>query len=426
VTLLKNAAAGIGLKVFPFGGQTATSGLRPGLGTLPLVGGVSQSYEQMYRGQLWLNVVINKLARGIGRLPLKTYALGADGERLRQRDGWLADSLARPMPGKPPFAWKQAIVGNICVYGNAVVVKVRPGPGKPPTELWTSSFRFWEVVPGKTAPVEAYVFHNAAGRRLTFAPEDVLHFKWWGTGNDLVAFSPMEPLRRTLMIEDAAQRLTAASYDNGARPSGVLVTDQQLKPDTAKRLQEQTASLHGGVDNAFKLAVLEGGLDWKPMSHSLVDAQVVETRRLTREECAAAYDVPPPVVGILDRATFSNITEQHIMLYQDTFGPWLTMIEETLQTQLIDPEPLLAGQYVEFDLNEVLKGNPKERFEALKAADFLTPNEKRALENRDRVDDPRADMLWMPLNMMPIGEGAVAMEERLARLQPAKATEEAR
>ena len=71
---------------------------------------------------------------------------------------------------------------------------------------------------------------------------------------------------------------------------------------------------------------------------------MVETRRLTREECAAAYDVPPPVVGILDRATFSNITEQHIMLYQDTFGPWLTMIEETPQTQLIDPEPLLAGQ----------------------------------------------------------------------------------
>jgi hypothetical protein len=66
VTLLKNAAAGIGLKGFPFG-QTATPGLRPGLGTLPLVGGVSQSYEQMYRGQLWLNVVINKLARGIAQ-----------------------------------------------------------------------------------------------------------------------------------------------------------------------------------------------------------------------------------------------------------------------------------------------------------------------------------------------------------------------
>lgn len=122
----------------------------------------------MYRGQLWLNVVINKLARGIDRLPLKTYALGADGERLRQRGGWLA--LARPTPGKPPFAWKQAIVGNICVYGNAIVVKVRPGPGKPSTELWTSSFRYWEVVPGKTVPVEAYVFHGAAANDWRLRP----------------------------------------------------------------------------------------------------------------------------------------------------------------------------------------------------------------------------------------------------------------
>ncbi len=86
----------------------------------------------------------------------------------------------------------------------------------------------------------------------------------------------------------------------------------------------------------------------------------------------------------------------------------------------------VSGQDVEFELNEVLKGNPQERFQAPKAADFLTPNEKRALENRDHVDDPRAEMPWMPLNMLPIGEGAVAMEERLARLQAAKATEDGR
>jgi hypothetical protein len=76
------------------------------------------------------------------------------------------------------------------------------------------------------------------------------------------------------------------------------------------------------------------------------------------------------------------------------------------------PPSLVAGQYIEFDLNEVVKGNPKERFEALKAADFLTLNEKCALENRDRVDEPRAVILWMLLNMTPIararGDGGAA------------------
>ncbi len=90
------------------------------------------------------------------------------------------------------------------------------------------------------------------------------------------------------------------------------------------------------------------------------------------------------------------------------------------------PEPLVVDQYVEFGLNAVLKGNTKECVKVLKAIDSLTPNETRALENGDRVDDPRADMLWMPLDMMPIGEGAVSMEERLARLQAVKATDDGR
>ena len=50
------------------------------------------------------------------------------------------------------------------------------------------------------------------------------------------------------------------------------------------------------------------------------EAQYIETRKLNREEVCAAYDVPPPVVHILDRATFSNITEQMRSMYRDTMG----------------------------------------------------------------------------------------------------------
>src|SRR5690554_6984432 len=51
-------------------------------------------------------------------------------------------------------------------------------------------------------------------------------------------------------------------------------------------------------------------------------SDLIEARKLTREEVAAAYYIPPPLVGILDHATFSNIREQHKQLYQDTLGPW--------------------------------------------------------------------------------------------------------
>lgn len=85
MTLPKSAAASIGWKGLPFG-QTPTSGLRPGLGTLPLVGGVSQSYEQMYRGQLWLNVVINRQALD---------QVGASAGTLEAKAGGLEGTFAR-------------------------------------------------------------------------------------------------------------------------------------------------------------------------------------------------------------------------------------------------------------------------------------------------------------------------------------------
>lgn len=414
------------LKAFPFTKDRTPGGVRP-TGTVSLTGGLSQSYEQIYKTQLWVSVVVNKLSRGIGRIPLKGYTRGANADRVLLKPGpgnWLANVLARPMPGvKSPFAWKEAIIGNLGLYGNCVVVKFRPRPGMPPTELWTSSFRNWEVKGGKTSTYEKYVFHVGGGLKLEFFPEDVIHFKWWGTGDDLVGQSPIEPLRRTLFVEDAAQRLQAASYENANRPSGMFVAPKGLEDNEVKRLQAVADALHGGVDKAFKLAVATGGVDWKPMSHTLIDSEVVETRKLNREEVAAAYDMPPPVIGILDKATFSNISEQHVMLYQDTMGAWVEMLEETLLEQLVYPERLMENQYVKFNLNAVLRGAMKERFEGLRMADWLTPNQKRELEDLDQIDDPRANMLWMPLNMMPIGEGALEMEERLARLQAAGATE---
>jgi phage portal protein BeeE len=63
------------------------------------------------------------------------------------------------------------------------------------------------------------------------------------------------------------------------------------------------------------------------MTLTAEEAQYIETRKLNREEVCAAYDVPPPVVHILDRATFSNITEQMRSMYRDTMAPRLNGFE---------------------------------------------------------------------------------------------------
>ncbi len=371
-----------------------------GKGRVLLVGDKSASYEKIYRSQPMVRAAVNLLSHGIGRLPLKAYIAGGEpGERERVREGPLADRLARPYEGGGPFDFKSAIIGNLCIHANAIAVKMRPRIGQPPSELIPSSWGYWTVQPGKNQPVDWYWFNAVGGQRLPFRPEEVIHWKWWAPGRGLEGAPPMEALVKVIATEDAAQRTIISSYEHGARPVGGYSVQGSLKEETALRLREQLNENYGGVDNAYKILLMEGGAKWESMSYNLVDSEVINTRKLGWEEVARVFGIPQPALGLLDRATFSNITEQHLMLYQDTFGPWTTMFEETLQIQLIDQEPQMAGQYVEFDLNEVLKGDVQKRYDAYnKAQWWMTPNEVRARENLPPKDDLDADSLHTPLN----------------------------
>jgi len=394
--------------------ETTSGGPRTGTGAgnVSFVNGANASYEKIYLSQIWVNATVNKLSRGIGRIPLKVYVAGdEDGERQRVREGPLADLLRRPYEGCTPFQFKSAVIGNIGIYGNCVAVKIQE-KGQPPTELIPSSFAYWRLIPGTDRAVDWYIYSDERGNRIPFRPEEVVHWRWWGPGRDLVGPSPIEPLRRTLIVEDAAQRTQIASYEHGARPVGAWSIQEKLTDEQVATTRKQVEDTYGGVDNAYRVAIMMGGAKWEPMQHSMVDSEIINTRRLTREEVAASYDMPPPVIQILDRATFSNITEQHLMLYMDTMGPPLCMFEETLQVQLIDPEPTMQGQYVEFDLNEVLKGDITKRYDAYQKAQWwMTADEVRERENLPpkSADDARAAKINMPLSSSSLVESVTAV-----------------
>jgi phage portal protein BeeE len=75
-------------------------------------------------------------------------------------------------------------------------------------------------------------------------------------------------------------------------------------------LKAQFDAAHAGADNTGSTVVFEEGVKRRIVQLSAEEMQYIESRKLNREEVCAAFDVPPPVVHILDHATFSNITEQ--------------------------------------------------------------------------------------------------------------------
>jgi len=418
----KVSATWPGLSQFPATLGGAVPGMVAPVTWTPLVGDApvgldSWDYADLYAAQVWVYTLVNKLARGIGRLPLKVYRREQEGDdRVRERTSLLAALLADPCPSLrlSPFDFAQRVVGEVATAGNSLWLKVASGPTAVPTSLEPIPSAGWAVAADGsyafTVPQTSEVRRVEAWR--------VLHFRFWSPVSGSAAggwpwhrpgfgLSPLEPLRRTLAIESGAQQLGIAAFEHGGNMPGILTTSAKLADVEAavQRISHEWNRRHAGVKNAYRTPVLTDDLKWQATGATMRDAAVVEHRQLTREEVCAVFDVPPPIVGILDKATYSNISEQSRWLVQHTYNIWTTMIEETLKTQLLAGVPAFAGRYAEFDTAEVLKGDAQARYGAYSQAinaGWITSNEIRRIENMPRIDDPDADRLHRPLALSPV------------------------
>src|SRR5262245_278556 len=365
------------------------------------------TYETLYRTQIWVYVCVNKLARGIARLPLKAYTFDPDtGVRTEERTAPVAKLLKQPYPLGRTYHLIESAVSYLMIYGNSTFVKFRGGNGRTPAELWPLPWPQVEVILGTDRPIDGYRWTGRNGLRKFFVAEDVVHFKWFNAdANQPFGVSPLEALATTLTMENAAQRYGISSFGNAARPASFIKSERNLTRQQRKELREEIEQNYGGPENAFKVALLDNGLDWKPLAFSASEAQLVDNRKFSRDEVCAAYDIPPPMIGILEHATYSNITQQHWMLYMDTLAPVLKMMEDTFMAQLVDGEPAWDGIFLEFDLDGVLRGNIEQRSQAyqrLLTSGVYTPNQLRKLENMPPINDPAADAVYVPINLDPV------------------------
>jgi HK97 family phage portal protein len=389
-----------GEKAWPLAGLQSRVAMLPMSSTyIDLLGNLGpQHFDKIYRSQPWVFTTVNKIAIAAAYLPFKSYGREPGGARDRLPfDHPLSRLLAHPYDYADVTSLVGAIVRDVGRYDNALVVKSYDFEGGPPTQLWPMDWSRVTVIPGEMTPVMGFEVTTYSGRKKLFRRDECIHFQLRG------GVSPLEPLAQTLILEHAANTERISAYRNGMRPSAWIKAQQRLTDEQTMEVKRLLGA-HQGVDNSGSVPVLPNTLEFNTIeSESAKDAEWVAAKKLNREEIAAAYNIDPTQIGILDRATFANVNEAHRAFYMDTLRPWLGMIEEAFRVQLLEPEPAFEATFVEFDMADVLKGNLETRFEAYARAilsGWITRNEVRRLENLAPVDDRGADALSYPSNMV--------------------------
>ena len=370
-----------------------------------LYGAHYYTYSRLYREQPNVRTCVDFLARNIAQLGLHVFRRIGETDRKRLRDHGLARVIERPNPFTTRYRLIESLMSDLGIYWNAYWLKIRAQDKtvlvRVPPELVT--------VKGGLGP-ESYTIDMGA-RRVVCSPAEVVHFRGYNPDSPSVGYSALETLRRILAEELAMGQYREGYWENAARMSGLIerpVEAPEWSKTARDRFLAEFEALYAGEDNSGKTAVLEEGMTWKETSFSPRDSEYLAGRKLTREECARAYHIPLPMVGILDKATFSNIKEQHKNLYQDCLGPWLKMIEEDVELQLLPDFGDTEGVYCEFNIQEKLAGSFEEQMQSLQSAigrPWMTANEGRARMNLTRMDGD-ADQLVTPLNVLVGGQAS--------------------
>jgi HK97 family phage portal protein len=342
-----------------------------------------RDYAALAREGFQRNPVVHRAVRLVAEAAAALPLSLAEGGRLVEPHP-LTALLARPNPREGGARFLESLYGHLLVSGNAYVEAVAIDGA--PRELYALRPDRMRVVPGPDGWPAAYDYAvGAEAVRFVQGGEvpPILHLTLFHPTDDHYGLSPMEAAAVPLDIHNAAGAWNKALLDNAARPSGALVfgSSSNLSETQFARLKAELELNYQGAANAGRPLLLEGGLDWKPLSLSPKDMDFIEAKNAAAREIALAFGVPPLLLGVPGDNTHANYAEANRAFYRQTVIPLVKRTAQALAQWLGPAFGDRAGQGLilepDLDAIEALSTEREALWRRVTAADFLTADEKR-------------------------------------------------
>ena len=355
------------------------------------------------------------LAEAVAGLPLHLYRYTETGGKEKAVDHPLYQLLHdEPNPEMSSFVFRETLMTHLLLWGNAYAQIIRNGKGE--------VIALYPLMPNKMSvdrdeKGQLYYTYQRSneeaptmeGASVKLKPTDVLHIP--GLGFDgLVGYSPIAMAKNAIGMAIACEEFGAKFFANGAAPSGVLEHPGTIKDPS--RVREAWQSQFGGASNSGKVAVLEEGMKYTPISISPEQAQFLETRKFQINEIARIFRVPPHMVGDLEKSSFSNIEQQSLEFVKYTLDPWIVRWEQSMMRVLLSVDEK-KEYFVKFNLEGLLRGDYQSRMNGYSIArqnGWMSANDIREVENLDRIPaEQGGDLYLINGSMLPLGSaGAYA------------------
>jgi HK97 family phage portal protein len=336
---------------------------------------------------------VSVLSQDVGRTPLKLRRKVADDTYIDAVDHDLYDILGSlANPETTAYSFKLSMMTDLLEHERAYAEIVR--------------------VDGR---VQALWRLDPTLMQVDRTPERVKRYRY---GSQVWLFDPSQPpifelrhpspihrCRDVIGSAAALQTYVGRFFANGARPTGVLQSPGVIGKQVALDLKTQWQSIYGqSGSNPRGVAVLEGGLDFKPIAQENDSAQLIETLHALNAQIAGTFRIPPWKLGDLTSTNYSNMESGELSYVTSTLDPYFIAWEDALRRDVLSARQY--GSYtIQFDRQALIRNDVKSLHESLavgRNTGFYSVNDCRRKLGENPIG-PEGDQYLVNSALQPVG-----------------------
>jgi HK97 family phage portal protein len=362
------------------------------------------------KASTYVYACINAIAKAVSSVPWYVYKQNSKGDWEIVQNHPLEALIDRPTPFHSRKDLMTGMVQHLYLGGNSVFSKVRGGGTV--TEIWQLPPDAIKVYPDKRNFISHYEY-NKEGVRRRLEQADIIHNRFNDPSNPYWGISPLQAGARLVDSDIEAVKFQKVSLQNRAITDGIFSFEHPLTKQQWEEARTMVREQHQGMENARTPWVLGAGAQWTQMSLSPVEMDFLNSRKFNREEICSIFQVPPPIVGIMDTATYNNIETARKIFWQDTIIPLLEDIKDSFNLALT-PE-FGTGIELSYDVSNVqaLQISNQEKITNAKSlfsmgVPFNMINQKLEL-GFDEIEG--GDLGYLPSGLMPSNVLAMPPED---------------
>lgn len=344
-----------------------------------------------------VNCALQNISNSVATLSLELFKDTTEGRiQLLNNDVYKLMNF-EPSKNFTRFHFMKMTIYALLLRGNSYAHIIRDDKGNA-SEV---KFILPDAVTVKYNQLTDIITYYINGSNKPINSNDVLHFKQF-SNDGILGTSTLFHGSNILKQATDVDAFSSSFFKSGAAVSGVITSNSQVN-------QKQREQIQSAWSNTFNsqtpgVVVLEGGLEYKPVSISPVDADLLLTRNFNVLEIARLFNINPSKLMDYTNSSFSTLEQMELSYQQNTIYPYLVMIEAELNKKLFN-ESDKGKLFFKFDTAEALITDKKtlaEFYNKMIQNGIMTVNEVRSKFNLTKAEG--GDKLYIQLNMKDINE----------------------